>query len=94
MACSTVYLRDRRKLTLPAKVVAAIGLAIGDAIEVHVVEGGILLMPKPSTPNSGVSMSRFAGVGRGVFGHTAAEADNLVRDLRGDSQSPQEGAAT
>jgi hypothetical protein len=29
-------------------------------------------------------MSRFAGLGRGVFGDTAEQADALVRDLRDD----------
>ena len=29
-------------------------------------------------------MSRFIGLGRGVFGDTAEQADALVRDLRDD----------
>jgi len=82
MSAATIHLRDRRQITLPAEVVAAVGLSTDDALDVRVVEGSILLVPRRSAQNPARSMSRFVGAGRGVFGQTAADADALVRDLR------------
>ena len=79
-----VFLRDRRQITLPAEAVSAVGLAVDDVLEVRVVEGGILLVPQRAGQQPARSMSRFAGLGRGVFGDTAEQADALVRDLRDD----------
>ena len=82
MSVATIHLRDRRQITLPAEVVAAVGLSTDDALDVRVLEGSILLVPRRSAKNPARSMSRFVGAGRGVFGQTAADADALVRDLR------------
>jgi AbrB family looped-hinge helix DNA binding protein len=81
---SRVFLRDRRQITLPAEAVSALGLAVGDSLEVRVVAGGILLVPQRAGQEPARSMSRFIGQGRGVFGDTAEQADALVRDLRDD----------
>lgn len=82
MATSTIHLRERRQITLPATAVAAVGLATDDALEVRVVGGGILLVPQRAAQGPAPSISRFLGTGGGVFGRTAEEADALVRDLR------------
>jgi AbrB family looped-hinge helix DNA binding protein len=41
-----ITLRPRRQLTLPAQVCEALGLEIGDRLEVSVVEGGMLVKPR------------------------------------------------
>jgi bifunctional DNA-binding transcriptional regulator/antitoxin component of YhaV-PrlF toxin-antitoxin module len=79
---SRVFLRVRRQITLPAEAVSAVGLAVDDVLEVRVVEGGILLVPKRAGQEPARSIGRFVGPGRGVFGDTAEQADALVRDLR------------
>jgi AbrB family looped-hinge helix DNA binding protein len=82
MSSTTVSLRDRRQITLPADVVTAMGLVTNDTLEVRVVNGGILLVPTHGVPAPQRSMSRFVGAARGVYGQTAEEADALVRELR------------
>jgi bifunctional DNA-binding transcriptional regulator/antitoxin component of YhaV-PrlF toxin-antitoxin module len=79
-----VFLRDRRQITLPAEAVSAFGQAVDDVLEVRVVEGSILLVPKRAGQEPARSIGRFVGPSRGVFGDTAEQADALVRDLRNE----------
>lgn len=79
---SIVCLRDRRQITLPADVVAAVGLALNDTLQVSVSRGAIVLTPTRATPNPPASMARFLGAAQAVFGTTAEQGDAIVRDAR------------
>lgn len=83
MSATTVRLRDRRQITLPADIVAAAGLQTHDTLEVRVVNGVIQLTPSAATQAPVRSMSRFLGAAQGVYGSTAEEVDEGIRELRG-----------
>lgn len=82
MSEATVSLRDRRQITLPAEVVAAVGLELNDTMQVRVVNGTIVLKPSRLADARPASMARFVGAARSAFGSSAEEADALVRQER------------
>lgn len=45
-ATAQVTIRDRRQLTLPPEVCEALGLQVGDSLEVSIVDDALLLKPK------------------------------------------------
>lgn len=81
---TTVSLRDRRQITLPAEVVAAVGLETNGSLEVRVVAGSILLTPTRAAAAAAPprSMARFLGAARAAYGATVDEADEIVRRER------------
>ncbi len=79
---TTVSLRDRRQITLPAEVVAAVGLETNGSLEVRVVAGSIVLTPTGTAAAPPRSMARFLGAARAAYGGTADEADEIVRRER------------
>lgn len=81
-AATTISLRDRRQITLPADIVAAAGLHTHDTLEVRVVNGVIQLIPSAAPPRPSRSLGRFLGAANGVYGSTAEEADASLRAQR------------
>ena len=75
-------LRDLCQVTLPAEVVAAVGLETNGSLEVRVVAGIILLTPIRAAAAPLRSMARFLGAARAAYGGTAEEADAIVRRER------------
>jgi AbrB family looped-hinge helix DNA binding protein len=45
-AMADLILRPKRQLTLPAEVCEALGLELGDHLELTLVDGGVFLRPK------------------------------------------------
>ncbi len=79
---STISLRDRRQITLPAEVVAAMGLQTNDALDVSVVNGVIHLVPVAAAARHAPSLRRFLGATAGLYGQDAEQADHYVRQQR------------
>jgi bifunctional DNA-binding transcriptional regulator/antitoxin component of YhaV-PrlF toxin-antitoxin module len=79
---STISLRDRRQITLPAEVVSAAGLQTNDTLEVSVVNGVIQLVPVAGAKKSPPAMRRFLGAAAGLYGRSAEEADAYVQQQR------------
>lgn len=79
---STISLRDRRQLTLPAEVVAAVGLQVNDTLDVRVVDGVIHLVPVTAAARRTPSLRRFLGATPGLYGQDAEQADDYVRQQR------------
>lgn len=79
---STITLRERRQITLPAEVVAAVGLRINDELDVRVVDGVIQMSPRAGASPRRPAMSRFLGATAGLYGQDADEADACVRQQR------------
>ena len=79
---STISLRERRQIPLPAEIVAAVGLQTNDTLDISVVNGVIQLVPVAMASRKRPGMSRFLGVAAGVYGQDAAEADTYVRQQR------------
>ncbi len=75
-------LRDLCQVTLPAEVVAAVGLETNGSLEVRVVAGSIVLTPTGTAAAPPRSMARFLGAARAAYGGTAEEADAIVRRER------------
>ena len=79
---STVTLRERRQITLPADVVAAVGIQVNDELDIRVVNGVIQMAPRVGASPQRPAMSRFLGATAGLYGHSAEEADAYVREQR------------
>ena len=79
---TTISLRDRRQITLPAEVVSAAGLQTNDTLEVSVVNGIIQLVPVAGANRSRRNMRRFLGATAGLYGQSAEDADAYVRQQR------------
>ena len=79
---STVTLRERRQITLPAEVVAAVGIQVNDELDIRVVNGVIQMAPRVGAALPRPAMSRFLGATTGLYGHSAEEADAYVRQQR------------
>ncbi len=82
MTTTTISLRDRRQITLPADIVSAAGLQTNDTLDISLVNGAIVLVPSHAAKTAPRAMSRFLGAAQGVYGQTAAEADAHVRAER------------
>ena len=79
---STINLRERRQITLPAEIVAAVGLQTNDALDISVVNGVIQLVPLTGVHKERPAMNRFLGATPGLYGQSAEEADAYVRQQR------------
>lgn len=79
---STIILRERRQITLPAEVVSAAGLHTNDTLEVSVVNGVIQLVPAARANETVPAMRRFLGATAGLYGQSAEDADAYVRQQR------------
>ncbi|MDZ7592794.1 MAG: AbrB/MazE/SpoVT family DNA-binding domain-containing protein [Rubrivivax sp.] len=79
---TTVTLRERRQITLPAEVVTAAGIQVNDELDVRVVCGVIQMVPRVGASPQRPKMSRFLGAATGVYGGSAEESDAYVRQQR------------
>lgn len=73
----TVTLSSKNQITLPVEVVRALGLQAGDKIVAEVIDGRIVLLPKPAN-----WADYFKGSLKGTWGATAEEADRYVAEER------------
>ena len=67
-----VRLRAGNKITLPAAIVAAAKLAVGDVLRVSFVNSTITLVPL-AAPVKHCSIEDFVGIGHGVWGASKQE---------------------
>ena len=79
---SIINLRDRRQITLPADVVEAVGLQTNDTLEVSALNGVIHLVPVAAVARRSPSMRHFLGATAGLYGQSAEQADEYVRQQR------------
>lgn len=79
---STISMRDRRQITLPADVVSAVGLKTNDPLEVIVVNGVIQLVPLAAAAGRRPGMHRFLGATAGLYGDSVEQADDYLRQQR------------
>jgi bifunctional DNA-binding transcriptional regulator/antitoxin component of YhaV-PrlF toxin-antitoxin module len=71
-----ITLRPRRQLTLPPQVCEALGLEIGDRLEVSVVDGGVFVKPKKQ-----LALNALAEIER-AFKETGLTEDELQQEGR------------
>jgi bifunctional DNA-binding transcriptional regulator/antitoxin component of YhaV-PrlF toxin-antitoxin module len=79
---NTIQLRDRRQLTLPADIVREANLQVNDMLEVTLTHGVIQLVPTSRRAAGRHNMERYLGATRGLYGETAADANDHVRHER------------
>jgi antitoxin component of MazEF toxin-antitoxin module len=82
VASNVIQLRDRRQLTLPADIVRDAGLQVNDTLEVTLINGVIQLVPAVRRGAARLNMERYLGAARGLYGNTAADADEYLRQQR------------
>ena len=72
-------LSSKYQITLPARLVRELGLQPGDKLAVELVEGRLVLHPRPKD-----WLSYVAGSMPGYYGKTKEEIDAYLREVRGD----------
>ncbi len=72
-------LSSKYQITLPARLVRELGLKPGDKLAVELVEGRLVLHPRPKD-----WLSYVAGSMPGYYGKTKEEIDAYLREVRGD----------
>lgn len=73
-----IRLRHKHQVTLPASVVRAANIKPDDWLSVTYVNGSIIITPKQEPSD----LMSFAGIGRGLWGETAEEVDQTLRNLK------------
>lgn len=77
-----VTIRQRNQVTLPAEMLAALGVSVGDVGEVF-VQGGALVLKFRDRQAAQESVERAFGACSGVWGSSAREIDeSLAADRR------------
>lgn len=78
---STVRVRPKHQITLPASIVSQAGIHQDDLLEARYVNGVITLVPQTRQLRQGNIMD-YAGIARDVYGKTADEIDATLSGLR------------
>lgn len=78
---STVRVRPKHQITLPASIVSQAGIHQDDLLEAKYVNGVITLIPKARQARQDDIMG-YAGIARDVYGKTADEIDATLSGLR------------
>ena len=69
---------SKYQITLPARLVRALGLQPGDQVAVELRAGSLVLHPRPKD-----WLSYVAGSMPGYYGRTKEEIDRYLREVRG-----------
>ena len=78
---TTVRVREKRQITLPAQASKLLGIAENDVLDVQVTGSAIVLRPVGVNTTARVSrLMRYAGAGQGLN----ADPDETVRAFRAD----------
>ena len=81
---STVRVRKKSQITLPAKASAALGIAENDLLEVEITGQIIILRPRRGEAAAKVArLPQYAGMGAGL----SANPDMTVNDIRKDREA-------
>ena len=71
---SQVRIRPKHQITLPSRIVAAAHLKRDDVLEVAYANGVVTLIPV-SRKERKESVMAYAGIARGIWGHTTDEIE-------------------
>lgn len=82
-----VVVRQRNQITIPKAIAEQAGITEGTVIDL-VYANGVITVTLPEHARQPVDVSRWAGIGGGIWGRTDEEIDAYVRDLR-DEPDPQ-----
>ena len=76
-----VRMRPKHQITLPASVVKAAKLETDDRMQVEFSNGVIVITPVKQFASKIDAMS-YAGIGKGLWGKTPQQLDNVIGELR------------
>ena len=74
---ATVTLSSKHQITLPVDIVRSLGLNAGDKLVAELIDGHIILLPKPESWTD-----YFKGSLKGVYGDTVAEINRYITEER------------
>ena len=78
-----IRMRPKHQLTLPADIVRQANLATDDRLDVSYSNGVIVLTPKPASAGGHpFDLMAYAGIAKDMWGDTADEVNQYIRDLR------------
>ena len=78
---TTIRVREKRQITLPAKASEALGISENDLLEVEVTAQSIILRPIRGDESAKMSrLLRYVGIGANL----SSDPDSSVRDMRKD----------
>jgi AbrB family looped-hinge helix DNA binding protein len=73
----TTRLSGKNQITVPSQFVRELGLSPGDELLVQIIDGRVVLTPKPASLTDYIR-----GRGRGMYGRDAKEIDEYIRTER------------
>jgi AbrB family looped-hinge helix DNA binding protein len=76
-----VKIRPKGQITIPADILQAWQIHSNDKINVNLVNGVVMLTPVNRREHKKSIMS-YAGIARGVWGDSADDIDNFIRNER------------
>lgn len=77
---TVVTVREKNQVTIPRAIARAAGIEPGTTFDIQYVNG-VITMTLSEHRKAGDSLEQYAGVGRGLWGHTASDvAESLERD--------------
>lgn len=76
-----IRMRPKHQVTLPASVVRAAKLKVDDRMSVAFLNGSIIITPTKLEENP-LDLMAFAGIGRGLWGETAADVEATILNLK------------
>lgn len=76
-----IRMRPKHQVTLPASVVRAANLKVDDRMSVVFINGSIVITPTVLVENP-PELMEFAGIGRGLWGETAADVETTIAELK------------
>ena len=74
---ATITLSSKHQVTLPVDMVRSLGLKAGDKLVAELIDGHIILLPKPESWTD-----YFAGSLKGVYGSTIEEINRYITEER------------
>ncbi|MBI2039475.1 AbrB/MazE/SpoVT family DNA-binding domain-containing protein [Candidatus Microgenomates bacterium] len=83
-----ITLRPRRQITLPAEVVEALGLQVGDRLQVSLSDEGVIVKPKKSLSLAALREIQAAFLNSGI---TEEELQKMGRKIRQKLSSSRYG---
>ena len=77
---TVVTVREKNQVTIPRAIAQAAGIEPGTTFDIQYVNG-VITMTLSEHRKPGDSLEQYAGIGRGLWGHTASDvAESLERD--------------
>ncbi len=77
---TVLAVREKNRVTIPRATAQAAGIEPGTTFDIQYVNG-VITMTLSEHRKPGDSLEQYAGIGRGLWGHTASDvAESLERD--------------